>query len=313
MQDITAQNSMHRDIYASVQAGELLESGYYGETVEILGCYIWLHDTIFPIIMEDELTLYQKILQVQRQGGVASPVVMKTWHIYDQSFSKAEMEYAMLEKLSEIYPIELQKFVQEMLLHVGEKEHIFLQRQKNYLDSLSNEALDQKADILRDFFIESCIMKKINKKEMEQIYHEYPALQKNAVTGMGSSCFSGFAWLDTNNNWKYFVDAYLPNVIRKRTTLQAEGRLVAPIYQKALSAEKNKPPYLLREEFLTQLRFVQDERFLYFLQEQNDFNMEYLNEKQKAYLQKALLTDIKERELLLRICLYYWNRVCNNV
>lgn len=82
------------------------------------------------------------------------------------------------------------------------------------------------------------------------------------VKGRYEKNLSGFAYIDENNNLKYFSDAFLQTTYEAREQYELEGKTVTPVYEKKYWLQEAGELPKVKKEFTLHLQQCFDERYL---------------------------------------------------
>jgi len=249
--------STQRDIYASLQAGQLYEKGYYGIEVQLFACLFYYKNKFCPFITEDEELIYQYVFRAIKNNTIFTPVITKSWHIYESKITVEVLKRDMLIYLYESFPLNVQNHIINLNKCMNNNTaFLVLER---YFTSLDLDEKILKNALLYDLIMSAKGNKRLYNDSTKFLLNYWIDMNKhNSVISDGKKYY-GFAYKMSSDSWKYYFNCYLPMIIRKYLDYQIKGFIVSPIYVQ--NYEMNSQT-LTRQVFLDELKFVFDDDVL---------------------------------------------------
>lgn len=264
-------HEMHRDIHTGFMVGEMIKSGYYEEEFRCFGVAYWQNNDRQCLISSDEIAIYSAVEQMMLDGLIVTPVEEILRRSKQDKMDKQQyldaLQNELKQKIFEIYPVEYFDVLKKYADQPNQNTAFSL------LFDYRNKLFQQAVDYNWEAFLRLTQSAKTAKFLSAD---GYTMLMKNIDLAVfqpaqreKNHMISGFSYLDTSNQWKYYTNGYRPRTVEKKLVFLAQKIITTPIVEYQHARENNHAGMVntIRKNFMTMLPAVFDKDFRIVLQQ----------------------------------------------
>ena len=264
-------HEMHRDIHTGFMVGEMIKSGYYEEEFRCFGVAYWQNNDRQCLISSDESSIYSAVEQMMLDGMIVTPVEeilrrSKPDKTDNKQYFDA-LQNALKQKILETYPLEyfdvLKKYADQP------NQNTAFSLLLDYRNMLLQNVTDYRWQVFIRLAQAAKTAKFLSADGYKMLLKDVDFTDPNLIPDEKVHRITGFSYLDSFNEWQYYINGYRPRTVEKKLVFFAKKVITTPIVEYQQDRENNHAGKIsvIRKKFLAMLPTVFDKDFNIVLQQ----------------------------------------------